>query len=84
MSYCKEYKEWVDQTVEATFSVGETSAKMSPGDVNDNVSCEGLGFIGLYKRDDGQLMFKFPADNEDGYDLVWYPILYGKYHPVNE
>jgi len=80
MMYCNEYKEWVDQSVEATFSIKETSANMRPGDTNDNVRCDGMGWVGLYKRDDGQLMFKFPNDSEIGYELVWYPIIYQKYN----
>ena len=80
MMYCNEYKEWVDQSVDATFSIKETSANMRPGDTNDNVRCDGMGWVGLYKREDGQLMFKFPNDSEIGYELVWYPIIYQKYN----
>lgn len=80
MKYCNEYKEWVDQSVEAEFSIKETSANMRPGDTNDNVRCDGMGWVGLYKREDGQLMFKFPNDSEIGYELVWYPELWKKYN----
>lgn len=80
MMYCNEYKEWVDKSVDATFSIKETSANMRPGDTNDNVRCDGMGWVGLYKREDGQLMFKFPNDSEIGYELVWYPIIYQKYN----
>lgn len=82
MVYCEEYKNWVDGSVEATFSIKETSAHMSPGDTNDSVRCDGIGFVGLYKRDDGQLMFKFPNDSEIGYELIWYPMVYQKYNKI--
>jgi hypothetical protein len=81
MVYCEEYKNWVDSTIEATFSIKETSANMKPGDTNDNVRCDGIGFIGLYKQDDGQLMFKFPNNSELGYELMWYPGVFKKYNP---
>jgi hypothetical protein len=81
MMYCEEYKNWVDSTVDATFSIKETSANMKPGDTNDNVRCDGIGFIGLYKQDDGQLMFKFPNNSELGYELMWYPGVFKKYNP---
>ena len=81
MVYCEEYKNWVDSTVDATFSIKETSANMRPGDTNDEVRCDGIGFIGLYKQNDGQLMFKFPNDSELGYELIWYPAVFKKYNP---
>lgn len=80
MKYCNEYKQWVDPNVEATFSVKETSAHMRPGDTNDNVKCDGIGFVGLYKQDDGLLMFKFPDDSEIGYKLISYPDIWQKYN----
>lgn len=82
MMYCEEYKNWVDSTVDATFSIKEASANLSPGQTNDDVRCDGIGFVGLYKQDDGQLMFKFPNDSELGYELVWYPSIYQKYNKI--
>lgn len=73
MIYCKEYKDWVDDSVEYSFSIRETSAVLSPTQTNDNVKCDGIGFIGLYKQEDGLLMLKFPADNELGYELTDFP-----------
>ena len=32
MSYCDEYKNWVDETVNATFSIKETSANLNTND----------------------------------------------------
>lgn len=80
MTYCDEYKNWVDSSVESTFSIKETSAKLKPTQSNDTVKCDGLGFIGLYKQSDGLLMFKFPSDNENGYELVSYPEIWKKYN----
>lgn len=80
MVYCEEYKNWVDSTVESSFSIQESSAYMRPGDTDDDAKCDGLGFIGLYKRDDGQLMFKFPDDSELGYELVTYSTIFSKYN----
>ena len=82
MKYCKEYKEWVDQSVESTFSIKETSANLRPGDTNDNVKCDGIGFIGMYKQDDGLLMLKFPNDSELGYELVSYPEMWKRYNKI--
>ena len=82
MTYCKEYKDWVDPTVEESFSIRETSAKLSPGQTNDNVKCDGIGFIGMYKQEDGLLMLKFPKDNELDYKLTPYPTISKKLRPT--
>ena len=73
MAYCEEYKLWVDSSVESTFSIKETSANLKPTETNDSAKCEGLGFVGMYKQEDGLLMLKYPMDNENGYELVSYP-----------
>ena len=73
MAYSNEYKEWVDNSVSSSFSVREVSANLSPTETNNNVQCDGMGFIGMYKQEDGLLMLKFPADNELGYELIDYP-----------
>ena len=49
--YCEEYKNWVDSNVEATFSIKETSANMRPGDTNDSVRCDGMGWVGEEEKD---------------------------------
>ena len=82
MSYCDEYKNWVDETVNATFSIKETSANLNINETNDDAKCDGIGFIGMYKQEDGLLMLKFPADNELGYTLVSYPVIWKKYNVV--
>lgn len=71
MGYSLEYKEWTGADVEPTFEIKEVSHHMRPGDSND-IGCDGLGFIGMYKDDTGQLRFKMKSDNEDGYELVYY------------
>ncbi len=58
MSYCKEYVDWTNSSVQSTFSIAETSAGMIPGDVRE-VICEGIGFIKLYKEQDGDLKLIF-------------------------
>ena len=58
MSYCKEYVDWTNSNVQSTFSIAETSAGMIPGDFRD-VVCEGIGFVQLYKAEDGDLKVIF-------------------------
>lgn len=66
MSYCKEYVDWTNSTVEPTFSIAETSAGMIPGDVRE-VVCKGIGFIKLYKEQDGDLKLIFKDDTISRY-----------------
>ena len=58
MSYCKEYIEWTNSTMESTFSIAEVSAGMIPGNVRD-VMCEGIGFVKMFKESDGDLKLEF-------------------------
>ena len=58
MSYCKEYIEWTNSTVEPTFSIAEVSAGMIPGNVRD-VVCKGIGFVKMFKESDGDLKLGF-------------------------
>jgi len=58
MGYCKEYIDWTNSDVEATFSIRDVSTSMIPGDSRD-VSCEGIGFIRMIKADDGDLKLEF-------------------------
>jgi len=55
MGYSKEFIEWTNSDLEYTFEVKEVSAGMLPGDSN-NVSCEGTGYLGMFKDLQGNLM----------------------------
>jgi len=68
MTYSREFKEWTNANVEATFSIcGTDLIKILPGEVNDDVVCDGFGIIGLKKEDDGTLMVKLKSDNPEGF-----------------
>jgi hypothetical protein len=67
MGYSVEYVTWTNASVEPTFEIQHEN--LEPGDSNDDNTCEGIGFIGLYKGETGVLMLKMVADNEDGYIL---------------
>ena len=82
MVYCEEYKNWVDSTVVSSFSIKETSANLKPTESNDDVRCDGIGFIGMYKQEDGLLMLKYPSNSEIGYELVSYPEMWRKYNKI--
>lgn len=66
MSYSKEFMDWTGVVIEPSFEIKEVSHNMQPGDYSD-VSCDGLNFIGMYKRNDGMLLLKMRSSNEDGY-----------------
>jgi hypothetical protein len=80
MSYSLEYKEWTGSDVEPSFEIKEVSHNMRPGDTSD-VTCEGLGFIGMYKNEKGQLQFKMKSNNEEGYELVYFQKIKNLYVP---
>ena len=61
MGYSKEFIEWTNSDLEYVFEVKEVSAGMLPGDSN-NVSCEGTGYIGMFKDFEGNLMLKMKSD----------------------
>jgi hypothetical protein len=42
---------------------------------------QGLGFIGMYKNENGQLQFKMKSDNEEGYELVYFQKIKNLYVP---
>jgi hypothetical protein len=70
MAYCLEYVTWTGAAdVTPTFSVEYD--EILPGD-SSTLACEGIGFIGTYKNEDGLLMLKMPDDNEIGYVLTPY------------
>ena len=77
--YCKEYNDWTGANEEVSFSIKEASANLMPTQTNDDVKCDGLGFVGLYKAEDGMLSLKMKSDNTDGYELVTFPNLKSKY-----
>jgi hypothetical protein len=70
MGYSLEYTAWTNASVEPTFEIINES--LQPGDSNDENTCEGIGFIGMYKDETGVLMLKMIADNEFGYILEPY------------
>ena len=78
--YCKEFNDWTGANEEVSFSIKEASANLKTGQTNDGVKCDGLGFVGLYKADDGMLSLKMKSDNADGYELVTFPTLWRKYN----
>jgi len=68
MNYSREFKEWTNANVEYTFSIcGSEFIKILPGEVNDDVVCDGFGIIGLKKEEDGTLMVKLKSDNLEGF-----------------
>jgi hypothetical protein len=68
MAYSREFKEWTNANVEATFSIcGTELISILPGEVNNDVICDGFNIIGLKKEDDGTLMVKIKADNAEGF-----------------
>lgn len=69
MAYSLEYKNWTGEDVVASFEIEDDP--LQPGD-SDDVSCEGIGNLGRVKDEDGTLMLKMPAANEDGFELVDY------------
>lgn len=71
LNYSKEFIEWTNSNLDYTFEVKEISAGMLPGDSN-NVSCEGTGYIGMYKDLDGNLMLKMKSNNDNGFIMEKY------------
>ena len=68
MIYSREFNEWTGANVEVTFSIcGTDLIKILPGEINDEVVCDGFGIIGLKKEDDGTLMVKLKSDNPEGF-----------------
>jgi vacuolar-type H+-ATPase catalytic subunit A/Vma1 len=68
MPYSREFKEWTNANVESTFSIcGTDFIQILPGEINNDVVCDGFGIIGLKKEDDGTLMVKLKSDNPEGF-----------------
>lgn len=83
--YCKEYNIWTNSNEEVSFAIKEVSANLSPTQTNDEFGCDGIGFVGMYKREDGQLMLKMKADTELGYELKMFAEIWKIYnHPVEQ
>jgi hypothetical protein len=69
MPYCLEYMIWTGADVTPTFSVEYD--EILPGN-SSTLACDGIGFIGTYKNEDGLLMLKMADDSEIGYVLTPY------------
>jgi hypothetical protein len=69
MAYCLEYVTWTGADVTPTFSVEYD--ELLPGN-STILACEGIGFIGTYKNEDGLLMLKMIDESELGYVLTPY------------
>ena len=69
MPYSQEYVDITNKDVEVDFHIKIESGQLMPG-FHNNFACEGFGFIGMYKEEDGTLMLKMISDNEDGFELV--------------
>jgi hypothetical protein len=69
MAYSLEYQQWTGEDVSASFEIEEDNLR--PGE-SDDVICEGIGNLGRFKTNDGTLMLKMPASNDQGYDIISY------------
>ena len=74
MPYCQEYVDITNANVEVDFHVKLESGQLMPG-FHSKYACEGFGFIGMYKEEDGTLMLKMKTDNEEGFELVPYHVV---------
>ena len=63
MSFCKEFFEWTGSEGNYDFIIKDISSGMLPGNRRPK-SCEGIGFVGMYKEIDGTLMLEMKLDNE--------------------
>jgi hypothetical protein len=79
MAYCLEYVTWTGADVTTTYSV--EFVELLPEN-SSTIACEGIGFIGTYKNEDGLLMLKMAADNELGYILESYIAVRARYTDV--
>lgn len=71
MTYSLEYKEWTGENVEADFSIKEVSGNLAP-DTEQEITCDGIGFIALLKDSDGQLKAKMKPVNGEPSEIVSY------------
>ena len=81
MGYSQEFIDWTKaEGLTASHTILEESTKLAP-DTSNEVSCEGIGYVGMMKNSDGQLFVKMPADNADGFELVSYFTILVRYVP---
>lgn len=64
MSFSKEFFEWSGSEGEYDFLIKEISSGMLPGDKRPK-SCEGIGFVSMYKEKDGTLMLEMKIDENN-------------------
>lgn len=76
MAYSLEYQQWTGEDVSASFEIEEDS--LLPGQ-SDDVVCEGIGNLGRFKSNDGVLMLKIPAANDQGFEILPYLQIRGRY-----
>lgn len=69
MPYCQEYIDITNKDVKSSFHIKIESGHLMPG-FHNKFACEGFGFIGMFKEEDGTLMLKMISDNDDGFELV--------------
>ena len=63
MSFSKEFFEWTGSEGNYDFIIKDISSGMLPGNKRPK-SCEGIGFVSMYKEIDGTLMLEMKLDNE--------------------
>jgi hypothetical protein len=69
MPYSKEFIDWTGtQGIEPDFEIRLVSGGMTNG-MSSDVQCDGLNFVGMFKRSDGMLLLKMKAPNEKGYQF---------------
>lgn len=64
MSFCKEFFEWTGTEGEYDFTIKDISSGMLPGDKRPK-SCEGIGFVTMYKDLDGTLLLEMKMNNTE-------------------
>jgi hypothetical protein len=70
MPYSKEFIDWTGaQGIEPDFEIRLVSGNMTDG-MSSDVQCDGLHFVGMYKRSDGMLLLKMKSSNEEGNTTV--------------
>ena len=81
MPYSQEYKDWTKSDVTSDFSIREVSHNMRPGD-ESNVSCDGIGFDGMIKIENGALFLKMRInDNDTEHEYVGFVGVKNRYLP---
>jgi hypothetical protein len=79
MGYSQEFIDWTKaEGLTADHTIESESTLLGPG-MSNNISCEGVGYIGMTKDADGMLHMKMSSDNEQGFELVTYYTVLLKY-----